>query len=525
MILAYPISLVNQQLIAYFFGTSKELDLYNMIVAIVNAVGVLFYPMKDALTPYYFKLKNKSLTLANQTLSQVINFYITLMIAVFTCVLLSFLAFPYFWRFLLPSIDIQSHITRLLLYIVGYAIFLSLYYFTFVLQTFLIAYKKPIFQVLQKFYIPFISILFLVSYAKSTGVYTIIIANIVGSLSLCGIQIFSLRKTDIQYTFFTKPKLDKYILSLYSMLMAYYFGNNIFVFLEQWVLLSFKQTGLVSSFQYGYTLAMVPYLLFALPLYSIMYPKILQSVEKNNLLEIGHMFFKYSERIWLLVGFCTLYCFAFSYEIIYIIFAQGNFVFNDVIRTGYIFKYLIVFILLECVQFILVNIFTVMHRISYMFVAISSRIIIGLSLLIIAKLLNNMPLALFSIPIKTLLAIIILYTVFYFKIIEKQDRKKIKQLYIYRLIRILFILAISLVLIQWGLADKLNSNALQAMIANQSILVGKLYILLLLAVGGVAFLFLYLASLFAFHIIKIKDAKQMLATLYRIFNSKFNNKP
>ena len=87
-VIAYSIGFINKILMSYYFGTSQYLDAFWVAMGIINILTFFSHPMREAVVPEYFRLREKAIKKSKIFFSQNINFInIIIIIIIFSVVL------------------------------------------------------------------------------------------------------------------------------------------------------------------------------------------------------------------------------------------------------------------------------------------------------------------------------------------------------------------------------------------------------------------------------------------------------
>ena len=78
-LLVYPLSLINQLLVSYYFGTSKYLDLYWLLMSYILLLVIHIQPLKEIFVNEYFKL-NSDIAFRNKITNENLLFWLLVII-------------------------------------------------------------------------------------------------------------------------------------------------------------------------------------------------------------------------------------------------------------------------------------------------------------------------------------------------------------------------------------------------------------------------------------------------------------
>ena len=190
----YPLSLINQLLISYYFGTTFILDAYWNSFSIAMLSILYVQPVKEILLNEFYVLN-----LRKKNLSQIYLTNQLFLIFIFTLFILSilWLSSEYISYYLFPMGGINEYITKFLKHFCLYLFFLIA---VELLCGILVTQNQPIFQVLPKLFIGLGSISIFTIFIYQINELVLIYGPTLGLFILFILCVYKLRKNFVLFS-------------------------------------------------------------------------------------------------------------------------------------------------------------------------------------------------------------------------------------------------------------------------------------------------------------------------------------
>lgn len=332
-IAGYIVTLVNQLLISYFYGTSAAIDAYWLIIAVVQIAFFYIGPAREAFIPeFHSRLKNNPFD-GYLFFSKVFNvILITILISFIIAVIC-----PESFAFLIVSKDQYVLKTTFIRLLVLMSPIILLFALTEFLNGILISYNNVLVQNASRVLNAGIMGLCIVLLAKGLGIYAIIIGSISGQIAILMVQIYKLLKNRFRYLPFTLPAIEAGYIKLFGALLLAHISSQIYTIIEKNTLTTFGN-GVVSSYQYGFSLTQVPQMVFITSLSIVLWPEILDAIHKSDFDIMWRHVAMGLKLLAVILGFVMAVCVLFSEHIVYFLFYRGAFDIQSLEMTSHCFR-------------------------------------------------------------------------------------------------------------------------------------------------------------------------------------------
>ena len=317
--LIYPISFFNQLLTSYFFGTDEILDLYWISMSTSILITIHIAPIKEVITKEYFSIRKYSILEANKFLSE--NILCSLFVSLLIGILLWL--FPIYFLKSISGETIKNHDQAILMLklLIVYMVLMS---FSEIIGSVLVSLGKVVHQNVGKLIIAIFSVIFLLILTDIFKEIVLVLGLLVGMVFYLALQLFEMKKFNINLTIFCIPKLDKSILSKFGFLfLATIFGYLLSLYERN--VFSEIANGFISSFQYARSLNDVAQNLFVLALATSLWPAYLESVHNKDVEKVFEISRKKLFFITITFTFITIIFYLLAEHIIYLIYYRGSF--------------------------------------------------------------------------------------------------------------------------------------------------------------------------------------------------------
>jgi len=327
-LLVYPLSLINQLLVSYYFGTSKYLDLYWLMMSYILLLVIHIQPLKEIFVNEYFKL-DYDINLRNKITNENLLFWL------FVIIIGSLLIFAYEEKIYVTYFSDYFDLNKDIIFILYkfLILYIILFYFTEFFNGMLIAKNIVAYQGMSKLFTVISSIISIVFLVEKFGIVTLGIGVNVGMFILLIFQIKSLYKLNLFKYKFMFPRTSINLFKKVLILVFFSLFTQLYLIYERNVFMSLKP-GLISAYQYGRSLHDIPFYIFIVTFQISIWPVFLKqnnSTDKVYLYEVTKKKIKYLILILILIS--LLFWFN-SHYIIYLVYFRGEFDIESLLQTA-----------------------------------------------------------------------------------------------------------------------------------------------------------------------------------------------
>lgn len=351
----YLFTFLNQILISYYYGTSEDIDAYYLVLAVLQMVVFFIGPIRDALIPEFHDLLHRNQDDAFIFFSKIFNLIILVLAVSMVCVL----CFPQLFSKMIISngqMSLQGAFQRLILVM---SPFLVLFAITELLNGILISYNNVLIQSTGRVLNAAIVALCICLLSAHYGILAMITGTIAGQIGIVAIQTRKLAKNRFRYRVAAFPGTEKKFLSLSSAVLFAHMMAQLYMIVEKNTLTHFGK-GVVSGYQYGFSLTQVPQMIFITSLSIVIWPLILGSIHDKNMYNMWHQLVSALKLLCVILGYVTTFCVLFSDHLIYLLYYRGAFDIQSLHMTSTCFKV------------------TVLSLLPAGFIALTTRVLISL---------------------------------------------------------------------------------------------------------------------------------------------------
>lgn len=400
----YPLSLINQLLISYYFGTTFILDAYWNSFSIAMLSILYVQPVKEILLNEFYVLN-----LRKKNLSQIYLTNQLFLILIFTLFILSILwiSSEYITYYLFPMGGINEYITKFLKHFCLYLFFLIA---VELLCGILVTQNQPIFQVLPKLFIVLGSISIFIIFIYQINELVLIYGPTLGLFILFILCVYKLRKNFVLFSIHQLKFSFKFIKKIKGLLFLN-FITVFYLFFEKYIMSFFSQ-GLVSAYQYGRSLNDIPQNLFVMALASSLWPLYLKEANNHNKSHFFEMTIKKIYLLLLILTLITILCLFYSEHIIFLVYYRGKFDLYSLQLTSECLKIIILSLIPMSVYTILLRAIYSLKEIKWVIISGSVGVFAGLFTLILSLILKNESLSLYHFPISQYVSMLLVSYVF-----------------------------------------------------------------------------------------------------------------
>ena len=317
----YLVSFFSQLVIAYHFGTSKEMDTYWVGLALVNMVSFYSSPLKEALVPVIHRAQQLGDAQAGRVLSAGLSLLLALM-AVSGALLWLLSAGVAGWP-MAGSIEVMSGgVFELLPWLLVYLFMLVL---AETLNSTLVSLNQVLRQALVRIFAALVLLGTISTLGSSMGVSGLLVAQIFGMATLLFTSWLALRHFRIRFLMRAWPVLrGTGMFPLFASLLISYFFAQLYVMAERSAMVHMG-AGLVSCFQYSVTLVNVLVSLLAYPLSNLLWSQFLIRAADGDLKQSHTLAIRACGLLFYVLSVVCVFIWCYAREIIELVYARGAF--------------------------------------------------------------------------------------------------------------------------------------------------------------------------------------------------------
>jgi len=330
--LVYPLSLINQLLVSYHFGTSEYLDLYWLIMSYILLLVIHVQPLKEIFVNEYYNV-NSNKCYRNKISNENLFFWLAFTIIGFLFIFIY--EEKIYQIYLSDYFDLNKDILFILYkFLILYVIQL---FVTEFFNGILISKNFVAYQGISKLITVLCSIVIIFIFVKDYGVISLAIGLNVGLFILLILQIKTLYKHNFFKFKLVFPRTSTIIFKKVIILILFSLFTQLYLIYERFVFMNLKP-GLISAYQYSRSLHDIPYYIFIVTFQISIWPVYLKeniSNDKVYLYEVTKKKLKYLILILTLIS--LLFWFNSPY-IIYLVYFRGVFDIESLLQTAISFK-------------------------------------------------------------------------------------------------------------------------------------------------------------------------------------------
>ena len=314
---SYVIAFFHQMLIAYYFGTSSDLDGYFYALAIVGFMMVYLNPMKESIVLLVFEKAQESLEDASKILTSGCVTLILLGVVTSALILLGTNLID-----TMGSSEAFKNAIYILPLLIPYVLIFALSEMCLIVLT---SFDLAEIQAKARVLCVLITLVVTFFIAPIYGVNGIVVSITLGQIGILIISLIGLYRVGlrVRMNFMRIFKERQFLLMFISLLVSYCFSQG-YVFLERWALAG-NGEGLVSSYQYAAILVTAMVSVIAYPMINLLWPKLMGFKDKNNNFHILKYAFESSKPMLILITLVCFFIFSTSSETITVLFYRGEF--------------------------------------------------------------------------------------------------------------------------------------------------------------------------------------------------------
>jgi putative peptidoglycan lipid II flippase len=308
---------VTQMLVAYHFGTSKDLDSYWLAMALVATFGFYVHPLRESLISVVFR----SVKAHHDRASEVITAGVILlsgMSGLATVVLAigaTFNLFPH------GSVSDSAFFSLLIAFLPFVFLFALSETFNAVLLSFDLALHQAVARLLSAL----AAVACLGTLGGVLGIYALVLSLLLGHVIVLLVSWQTLRLRGLRWRFAgLAPLRDRAFLQMFGSLLLNYLLAQSYVFIERSTM-SELQPGALSAFQYATLLVNVMISLLALPLSSLLWPRFLEQERQGDRSGMLTLLWNMGSPVLFLLMALSAFTWHAAPEVVSLVFERGRF--------------------------------------------------------------------------------------------------------------------------------------------------------------------------------------------------------
>lgn len=273
----YLVSFASQLVLAYYYGTSKVLDIYWGGLALISLMSFYMPPLKEALVPAVHRAHARGDTEAGKVLTAGLSLLV--MLALGSSIVLFLLSKGFTGLLAGSSLSAAGGVASLTPLLVAY---LFVFVLAETLNTTLVSFNQVLRQAAVRIAAALVLLITIAIAGATLGVSGLLLAQILSMATLIVASGWSLRHLKPRFQMHPWPVLrTNGMLPLFYSLLATYFLSQLYVLVERSAMIHFGG-GLVSGFQYSTALVNVLISLLAYPLANLLWSHFLAAADEND---------------------------------------------------------------------------------------------------------------------------------------------------------------------------------------------------------------------------------------------------
>ncbi len=316
----YAFGFFTQILLSRYFGTSSTIDAYWVAMTLVTLFGFYVHPAREALVSGFHECLRDNRYDASRYASSAINLLMFFLLSASALLLL----FPAFISSLVVDVDKQILTSEVIRMLPFAAPLIPLVALTEIYNGILVSRGRIFFQDFGRIVGSFFVVLFLLLFSKGLGILSLILAAIVGNITLLAFQFKESGKSGFTYHPTSKPSVDADFVKMSGVLILSYLASQFYIIYERKVFVS-MQEGALSGLQYAVSINNVIAAIVIGSMCNIIWPKLYELLSNANENEVVSLVINNLKSLLTLICFILIFGFIYSEIIVYVIFYGGKF--------------------------------------------------------------------------------------------------------------------------------------------------------------------------------------------------------
>ena len=315
--LATVTGFATQVLVAFYFGTSKDLDSYWLATAVVTTLGFYVHPLRESLIAVVFRSAKANPDRASEVLTAGVLVLLTM--SSFAAVVLVLAAS---FNLFSPSTLADTPFANLLM---AFLPFVFLFAFSETFNAVLLSLDLALHQAVARLLSALVAVTCLAVFGSLLGIYALVLSVMMGQVVVLLVSWRALRARGLRWRFAgLLPLRERSFLLMFGSLLLNYLLAQSYVFIERSTM-SYLQPGALSAFQYATLLVNVMISLLALPLSSLLWPRFLEHERRGDRLGMLILAWDVGAPVFFLLMMVVAFTWYAAPEIVSLVFERGRF--------------------------------------------------------------------------------------------------------------------------------------------------------------------------------------------------------
>lgn len=313
---SYISAFLTQILVAFYFGTSRELDAYWLCIAIIGTLTFFVHPLRESIVSSAFKSSKDSIDKASQLIT---SGFITL---IFLCFLAS-LVLLFFLK--IYNFTPESSLTLAGGILTAFIPYLFLFAIAETCNILMTSFNMAIYQAFARL-ISAISVLISLFILKTNyGIYGMIISLSIGQIFTILVSAYYLYSKGLKISWGRINIFkDKVFVAMFLSLVINYVISQGYVLYERWGMGLFGN-GVISSYQYSVLIVTSIISMLAYPMINLTWPKFLEQEHSGNKKLMIQSGINASAPMLFVIITACIFIFRSAEDVITILFYRGEF--------------------------------------------------------------------------------------------------------------------------------------------------------------------------------------------------------
>ncbi len=315
--LATVTGFATQMLVAFHFGTSKELDSYWLALAVVTTLGFYVHPLRESLIAVVFRSVKSHPDRASEVITAGVVVLLT-MSSIAAAVLVLGASFDLFAM----GTPADPSFSSLLM---AFLPFVFLFALSETFNAVLLSLDLALHQAMARLLSSLATVACLGVLGGVLGIYALVLSLLMGQVIVLLVSWQTLHARGLRWRFAgLKPLRERAFLLMFGSLLLNYLLAQSYVFIERSTM-SALQPGALSAFLYATLLVNVMISLLALPLSSLLWPRFLEHEQQGDRAGMLTLAWDVGAPVLFLLMALSAFTWHAAPEVVSLVFERGRF--------------------------------------------------------------------------------------------------------------------------------------------------------------------------------------------------------
>lgn len=315
--LATVTGFASQMLVAFHFGTSKDLDSYWLAMAVVTTLGFYVHPLRESLIAVVFGSAKAHTDRASEVLTAGVLLLLA-MSSLAAAVLVLGIQFNLFAHGITEDPSFSS-------LLMAFLPFIFLFALSETFNAVLLSLDLSLHQAMARLLSALAAVVCLGVLGGVLGIYALVLSLLMGQVIVLLVSWQTLHARGLRWRFAgLKPLRERSFMFMFGSLLLNYLVAQSYVFIERSTM-SALQPGALSAFQYATLLVNVMISLLALPLSSLLWPRFLEHEHQGDRAGMFKLAWDVGAPVFFLLMTLTTFTWHAAPDVVTLVFERGRF--------------------------------------------------------------------------------------------------------------------------------------------------------------------------------------------------------